>query len=234
MKYDPLQRHLATQLSTTRQLSLKFGEIEEILQAKLPKSASTYMEWWANQAHGTQAASWLEAGFIVDRVDLTRKFVQFRRDSATRVRINSAPPKKTTSDAPKPRKLVSATANVLLDAGFKRVGKWVLRDGQIHLTGNIPTEPGVYAHVVDGKVSYIGSATMGLKKRMYFYEKPGKGQSTNLRINPLIEEQLKAGREVELLTAIPGQSTWNGLPVDLVPGLEAGLLRELRPSWNKR
>lgn len=49
-----------------------------------------------------------------------------------------------------------------------------------------------------------------------------------------IEEQLSTGKEVELLTASPGQSTWNRLLVDLLPGLEAGLLKSLSPPWNKR
>ena len=123
----------------------------------------------------------------------------------------------------------------LLDAGFKKYGQWECKeDGSIHLAGDIPTEPGVYAHVINGKIHYIGSATMGLKKRLYFYGKPGSTQRTSIRINGLIKEELNAGNIVELIAAFPEPTSWNGLPVDRVTGLESGLVKKFSPPWNKR
>jgi hypothetical protein len=109
-----------------------------------------------------------------------------------------------------------------------------LKDKHIHLIGDIPTEPGVYAHVVNRRVYYVGVATMGLKKRLYFYGKPGSTQRTSIRVNGLIKKELKAGKTVELIAAFPEPTSWNDLPVDRVTGLEAGLVRKLGPPWNKR
>jgi len=75
---------------------------------------------------------------------------------------------------------------------------------------------------------------MGLKKRLYFYGKPGSTQRTSIRINGLIKKELKAGRKVELIAAFPEPSTWNGLPVDCVTGLESGLIKQYCPPWNMR
>lgn len=83
-------------------------------------------------------------------------------------------------------------------------------------------------------VYYIGTATMGLRKRMYSYSKPGKSQKTSIRINGLIKDELEAGNIVELIAAFPDPTTWNGLPVDQVTGLEAGLIKKFAPPWNKR
>lgn len=124
--------------------------------------------------------------------------------------------------------------NVLLEAGFRKVGDWQLEGGKIALAGDIPKEPAVYAHVIDGHVYYIGSATMGLKKRLYFYAKPGVSQRTSLRVNALIADALAAGKRAWVLAAFPEASVWNSLPVCFVTGLEAGLVKELRPPWNKR
>lgn len=67
-KYFPLYEYLSKQQE--RHVVLTFKEIEEILQAKLPKSAYKYQAWWGNTRSGTyvQAAAWLEAGFRVDIV----------------------------------------------------------------------------------------------------------------------------------------------------------------------
>ena len=79
MKYEPLADYLAQLPVSRHELTLRFAEIEEIIGAKLPKSASTYREWWANQGYGSQAPYWQGAGFVVDGVDLARKIVRFRR-----------------------------------------------------------------------------------------------------------------------------------------------------------
>lgn len=230
MKYAPLQDHLRSLPSSKSSVTLTFKEIEKIIGTTLPKSASIYQEWWANQSYGSQAPSWLGAGFIVDRVDVNRKIVSFLRDSGARTKQ-----KKRAKARKQPANRKPIAEDVLLNAGFKKFGKWALNeDGGINLVGDIPTEPGVYAHVLNGKVCYIGSATMGLKKRLYFYAKPGSTQRTSIRINGLIIEQLKAGNNVEVIAAFPEPSSWNDLPVDLVTGLETGLVKTFSPPWNKR
>lgn len=230
MKYDPLQEHLKAIPAKKTSVTLKFAEIEKLIRAKLPKSASEYQEWWANQAYGSQAPAWLGAGFVVDSVDVGRKIVRFRRDGA-------AQSKKKKSKPTKPKQRPNRKPidqKLLLDAGFKKYGRWEFKEEHIHLIGDIPTEPGVYAHVVNRKVYYIGVATMGLKKRLYFYGKPGSTQRTSIRVNELIKKELKAGKTVELIAAFPKPTSWNGLPVDRATGLETGLVKKFSPPWNMR
>ena len=73
MKYAPLQEHLKALPASKKGVTLRFEEIEKLIKAKLPKSASEYQEWWANQSYGSQAPAWLGAGFVVESVDVGRK-----------------------------------------------------------------------------------------------------------------------------------------------------------------
>jgi len=59
-------------------VKLSFSELETILGFRLPYSACTYNAWWANGGH-SQANSWLNAGFKVDKVDIYKKVVMFYR-----------------------------------------------------------------------------------------------------------------------------------------------------------
>ena len=229
MKYAPLQAYLKELPASKKSVTLRFQEIEKIIKAKLPKSAFEYEEWWANQSYGSQAPSWFGAGFVRDSVDLDRTLVRFRRNGAAPKEKN--PARKTRAER---MNREAVHHGVLLKAGFKKFGYWELENKRIHLVGDIPTEAGVYAHVVNGKIYYVGVATMGLKKRLYFYGKPGSTQRTSIRVNGLIKEELKAGRTVGLIAAFPGPTSWSGLPVDTVTGLESGLVKKFSPPWNKR
>jgi hypothetical protein len=229
MKYAPLGDHLRTLPASRNEITLRFAEIETIIGAKLPGSASTYREWWANQAHGTHAPYWQEAGFLVDGVDLSRKTVRFVRGGTARKKP-TVPTKKNSPQKPATPK----DESYLLKAGFERIGTWERHGESIHLKGDIPKEPGTYAHIVNGKVFYVGSATMGVKKRLKFYEKPGRTQTTSIRIKALIIDALTKGKDVSTLSIQPEPTEWNGLPVDLVTGIETGLVKKLSPPWNKR
>ena len=117
---------------------------------------------------------------MVDGVDLNQQSVTFRRDpSAARRRKRALTKKKKKSV--KRLDAEPVHESVLLDAGFKQFGNWQIREGRIYLAGDIPIEPAVYAHVTDEQVCYIGSATSGLKKRLYFYQRPGVTQRTSIR-----------------------------------------------------
>lgn len=228
MKYAPLQEYLETIASNKEHVTLAFDEIEKIIGATLPRSAFTYREWWANQQGGSRAPYWRAAGFLLDAVDLDRKLAYFRRSTSEKI---GKPHKKSDAGG---RRTQPIPVDTLLKADFNPVGHWELRNDAIVLIGDIPTNPGVYAHVVNGEVYYIGLATMGLKKRLYFYGKPGKSQRTSIRINGLIKEVLGLNNRVDVIAAFPDPSTWNGLPVDQVSGLEAGLIRKFSPPWNMR
>lgn len=61
-------------------IQLSFGQIEQLIGGKLPKSAREYRSWWANDtARGPQADQWLSAGWRSYEVDLQRGHVTFIR-----------------------------------------------------------------------------------------------------------------------------------------------------------
>lgn len=121
----------------------------------------------------------------------------------------------------------------LLEAGFELVAAWQLAGDAIVIPDALRRAPAVYAFVVDGEVRYIGSASQHLPRRMRQYAVPGK-LSVAGRLNGFILDELRLGRRVEVLAAFPEPGAWQGLPVDRVLGLEAGLIREFRPAWNRR
>jgi hypothetical protein len=78
-KYDPLTAFLRRQSPDKRIIQLSFQRLEEILGDSLPPSAHYNRTWWGNTVNGThvQAHAWLNAGWMVDSVDLSRRHVTF-------------------------------------------------------------------------------------------------------------------------------------------------------------
>ena len=107
------------------------------------------------------------------------------------------------------------------------------KDGRLRIPTKIPHHDGVYAFVKEGAVLYIGVATIDFAKRMRFYARPGKSQSTNIRLNELIRKELHAGHVVQIYTGSPPDFDWNGFSVDGDAGLELKLIEKYSPPWNK-
>ena len=123
----------------------------------------------------------------------------------------------------------------LVRAGFELSGRWFLSDsGELAIDRPLPSAAGVYAFAKDGTVVYLGLATMGLAKRLYYYGKPGSTQRTNLRINAILKNELLTTPSIEILTATPADLEWNGLPVHGSAGLELGLIKKYALPWNTR
>lgn len=126
-------------------------------------------------------------------------------------------------------------AQALLDAGFQRASEWSVDEaGLLSLTEALSNEAGVYAFAKDGLVLYVGVATMGLAKRIYFYAKPGVSQRTSLRLNENIRRELQSSARIEVLIGLPQDMEWNGLPVHGAAGLELGLIKAYALPWNMR
>ena len=68
--YDFLKLH------DEESITLTFEEVEELIYNKLPKSAFRYRQWWANGGH-VQAYAWMNAGYLVKKVDFENKKVTF-------------------------------------------------------------------------------------------------------------------------------------------------------------
>lgn len=80
-KYYPLEKHLRELSATEEQVMLTFERIEKILKAELPPEAYEEGEWWSNQKPGlrVQTIPWMDAGWLVESVDLDEQWVRFVR-----------------------------------------------------------------------------------------------------------------------------------------------------------
>ena len=128
----------------------------------------------------------------------------------------------------------SLTAELLLRAAFEQSARWILVDGALVLDRPLPKDRGVYAFVKNGVALYVGLATLGLAKRLYFYGKPGVTQRTSQRVNELLKVELLSAPYIDIYTATPSNLEWNGLPVSGDAGLELGLIETFSLPWNIR
>lgn len=79
-KYQPLFEYLRR--SNQREVTLTFVEIEVLMAETLPDSARSKRAWWSNRSKGAlQASAWMEAGYLVENLDLNRECVTFRKPS---------------------------------------------------------------------------------------------------------------------------------------------------------
>jgi len=123
----------------------------------------------------------------------------------------------------------------LIDAGFVLLGDCSLTDQETFGYSAVgPAEAGVYAFAVDGWIKYVGLTRNKLRIRLGHYIRGHKGQKTSAHIKGRILETLRAGSVVQVLVATPPAFEWNGLPVDGAPGLETGLIRLIKPEWNRQ
>ncbi|MBY5819893.1 GIY-YIG nuclease family protein [Rhizobium leguminosarum] len=125
--------------------------------------------------------------------------------------------------------------SVLTEGGFAYAGLWSLSPTEDLITDfALPKEVGVYAFVKAGFAIYVGVATMGIAKRLYFYGRPGITQRTSQRLNAAIKEELRRAAMIEIYVAFPSDLEWNGLPVHGSAGLELGLIKRYALPWNMR
>lgn len=75
-KYYPLHEYLRP-LRQDEPITLSFDQIEGIIGAVLPPSARISRSWWAN-SNTPQGQAWLEAGWLVDAVDMDEAWAVFR------------------------------------------------------------------------------------------------------------------------------------------------------------
>ena len=76
-KYDPLRARL--RMDGREVISMTLRQIARLVGG-LPRSASEYREWWANDGYHVQARAWQEAGYVVEAVNRSAVgTVRFRR-----------------------------------------------------------------------------------------------------------------------------------------------------------
>jgi hypothetical protein len=125
----------------------------------------------------------------------------------------------------------------LTDRGFRYGGEWpVGAEMRTQLLDQIPSTPGVYAFVADNEVCYIGKAN-NLHNRLQRYTRPNSDglNGTAIRVRKKVRQALKAGKKVSAYFITPDvrSVTWNDFSLNVVPGLEESLIREMLPEWNE-
>jgi hypothetical protein len=78
--YIPLENYLRG-LANKQGITLKFEQIEKILNKELPPSAYKYPAWWANERdpHPPQKRAILNAGWKVEMFNLREKWIRLIR-----------------------------------------------------------------------------------------------------------------------------------------------------------
>ena len=141
----------------------------------------------------------------------------------------------------------------LSQAGFVRSGVWqqaplgIVTENKEHSSrSNIPSNPGLYAFVVGKEIKYIGIAEKSLHVRLlgdYIGNQLKVRRGAKKRaVHMELFAALSRKETVAVYTLMPKDAVgependikWKGLPVHLLFGLEAGLIREFNPVWNCR
>jgi|SRR6266498_3869443 len=80
-KYTLLEQYLRDLPISEEEITLTFERIEQILGDSLPSFAHEDSAWWGNQKQGIQIETnaWMDAGWMVEIVDLHEKWVRFVR-----------------------------------------------------------------------------------------------------------------------------------------------------------
>lgn len=80
-KYTPLEYYLRCLPESQRKVTLRFEQIEGILNAKLPPSAYEDRRWWDHEKEGNHInkRSWSNAGWKIESLDVNKKWVKFVR-----------------------------------------------------------------------------------------------------------------------------------------------------------
>ncbi len=77
-KYFPLYTHLKQ--CPQDEVVLALAEIEELIEMPLPGSAHQQRAWWSNRSKGAlQSQAWMQAGYLVDEIDLENERILFRK-----------------------------------------------------------------------------------------------------------------------------------------------------------
>jgi DNA-binding transcriptional regulator YiaG len=77
-KYTPLFNYLNE--CEVDEVTLTLTQIEEMMGDSLPPSAWSQRGWWSNRSRGAlQSFAWMEAGYLVEKIDLNSETITFRK-----------------------------------------------------------------------------------------------------------------------------------------------------------
>ena len=119
--------------------------------------------------------------------------------------------------------------------GFSKAGLWVMKQGSLclELDKYGDHSPALYAFISVNRILYIGKTRQALKRRLYFYGKPGPSQRTNRRVNNLLVEQLKTIPSIDIYAFCPSIIKKIGIfKLNIPASLEDDIITKTRPLWN--
>ena len=123
----------------------------------------------------------------------------------------------------------------IVELGFEKVGKWSFKNElfKFELNDNYTNRNILYSFVIENEIKYIGKSIKTISQRLNGYKNPNITQRTNFRLNNLIIEKLKEGKEVEIFLFVDNAKlNYKGKNINLSAGLEDNLIAEYLPEWN--
>ena len=80
-EYILLEKYLRELPPHQEELTMSFKQIEDILKESLPLAAHEHHSWWSNQKQGMliEPLAWMDAGWMVETVNLHEQRVKFVR-----------------------------------------------------------------------------------------------------------------------------------------------------------
>jgi hypothetical protein len=80
-KYTPLEHYLRDLPANQQEVTLRFEQIEKILNDKLPSSAYEDRRWWDHETEGNHVnkRAWSNAGWKIANLDVNRRRVKLVR-----------------------------------------------------------------------------------------------------------------------------------------------------------
>jgi hypothetical protein len=80
-KYTLLENYLRDLSESQSEITLRFEQIERILNNKLPASAYEDRRWWDHEKEGNHVngRSWANAGWKIESLDINKKRVKLSR-----------------------------------------------------------------------------------------------------------------------------------------------------------
>lgn len=126
--------------------------------------------------------------------------------------------------------------NRLIEIGFKPVGVFKL-DGfgelELLLDKDKTANNLLYTFLINSEPKYVGKTSQTLYQRMMGYANPGPTQSTNIRINKLIKNELRQQKTVEIFAFVDnGLLKFGKFNLNLAAGLEGSIIEVMDLSWN--
>ena len=225
-KYSALGAFLAS--TTGDVITLSFGQIEELLGERLPKSAIDYDAWWSNSpVAGRHNQVWLDRGWKT--VDLNRKAgtVGFRRNRQGATSISNIPVRRASAVAP-PASLkvapIAATNDIAIKFEWRLLGSVCLDEtGRLNFPP-VSDAPGLYRLRIAGDSYgrfYIGES-QSLRGRFSNYRSGSKGQVTSHRIHQLLKGALSQCAIISVDVVVEDvELVINGLPMPVDLSMKA-------------